>query len=130
MSRARGYQNLGRLRKAMRQLPEEIKAPVKEAFKAGGQVLLAEMHQRAPERTGNMKKYLAMKVSPDGFSVKVGFIGKRANKKTFYAKFLEFGTQENPAQPFMFPALESTRKEVMGMIMMKVNQAIERGGLA
>lgn len=81
---------------------------------------------RVPKRTGELEKTIRRKVSRSGMSAAVmaGY-GELARKgkakgarsrgqkvndgKGVYAPVVEFGSQTNPAEPFMFPALEAEK---------------------
>lgn len=45
------------------------------------------------------------------------------DSEAYYARWLEFGTQKNPAQPFLFPAYRLNRRRVLGRITRGVNKA-------
>lgn len=45
---------------------------------------------------------------------------------TYYWRFLEFGTEKTPAQPFMRPALESSGGEVADIFVREYGKAIDR----
>lgn len=78
---------------------------------------------RAPRRTGILigslgkiqlrrSKFVALIVGP---RVKGRFKASRdpkTNKGGWYGQFVEFGTRNQPAQPFMRPAFDSTQKAV------------------
>jgi HK97 gp10 family phage protein len=127
MSRAKGYANVGRLRRLLRRLPDDITAKVKDAIAEAAQLVQAEAEASAPRETGRMAGEISAKTSRDGLSAKVGFLGvKSVKRRAFYAKFIEFGTSKMPAKPFLFPALERSRAEISGRIRAAVNDALIR----
>jgi len=62
------------------------------------------------ERTpGSLKKTIRFQVSKDGSGVRV----KAGSKLVFYARFVEFGTEENMAIPYLRPALHKQGAKVL-----------------
>ena len=47
---------------------------------------------------------------------------------TEYARYQEFGTRHNRAHPFLRPAAEESREEVVGLIADAVREASRTGG--
>lgn len=80
-------------------LPEAFKAVVREALEIGGNIILYETNRRVPIRFGKMKASLGRNVRDDGLQVAVGFGDPKA-------KFVEFATNDTPAQPSLFLAFK------------------------
>lgn len=119
-----------------RQLPDEIeKRELQKVMRSGARLLVKEVRQRAPRATGNLQKQIyatrtrSKKQLKEGawwtvkvrnkFYVRPGQSEKTkrgySNKRwpSVYARFLEFGTKKQPAQPFMRPAVEAKGQEVI-----------------
>lgn len=80
-------------------LPQAFKVVVVEALEVGGNIILYETNRRVPIRFGKLKASLGRNVRDDGLQVAVGFGDKKA-------KFVEFATNNTPAQPSLFPAFK------------------------
>lgn len=80
-------------------LPEAFKTAVRGALEVGGNIILSETNARVPVRFGKMKASLGRNVREDGLQVAVGFGDPKA-------KFVEFATNDTPAQPSLFPAFK------------------------
>lgn len=78
-------------------LPESFKAVVREALEIGGNIILYETNRRVPVRFGTLKRSLGRNVREDGLQVSVGFGDKKA-------QWVEFATEDTPAQPSLYPA--------------------------
>jgi len=78
-------------------LPEAFKDQVRDAIDVGSRIILTEAVRRVPVRTGALKSSLSRSVRGDGQEAIVA-------SNDFKSKFIEFGTNDTPAQPFLFPA--------------------------
>ncbi len=79
------------LRRLFKQLPDSLKRELVETLDRGGKRILAAQRASARRKTGAMVSALSMRVYPARLDLKVGFIGKRVNRKLFYAKILGGG---------------------------------------
>ena len=113
MSRGRkgSYASIGKVRRTLRKLEPEITEELKDIVQTTADLVENNAKQNAPVDTGNLRKYITAKVGRDGLTAQVGIRGKRARKKAFYAHFVEFGTRELRAQPFLFPAVEQYKNQ-------------------
>jgi HK97 gp10 family phage protein len=89
---------------------------LRKASNAGAEVFRRELRAKAPVRAdkylkgpkqrkpGYLKKHIGRwtRTNQDGLSVFVG-----PTKSAFYARFLEFGTGNEPARPFIRPVFDS-----------------------
>jgi len=142
--RNRGFRNVNRLRQKLRRLPDVIRDPVRKEIEHAAEVIYWEAVSKVPKDTGNLARLLSFKVGRDGLSAKIGLRGKKANRKGFYGKFLEFGTKPNAARmisggargggqrrgssgmrarPFLLPAFEKHAKYLTPRIARAINQA-------
>lgn len=47
------------------------------------------------------------------------------DSETFYARFIEFGTEKSAANPFFFPAYRALRRRMRGRLTRQINKAIK-----
>lgn len=78
-------------------LPESFKDVVREALEIGGNIILSETARRVPVRYGTLKASLGRNIREDGLQIAVGFGDKKA-------QWVEFATNDTPAQPSLWPA--------------------------
>lgn len=75
-----------------------------------------EVRKKAPKRTGNLRKAIKAKrrrpKNPDQFYSDVVSQGKQQKNDGFYWRFVEFGTQKLPEQPFIRPVVDVMRPEL------------------
>lgn len=80
-------------------LPQAFKDEVIDSFDVGSRIILSEAGRRVPVRRGKLKQSLGRNTRGDGLQVAIGSGDKKA-------KFVEFATNDTPAQPFLFPAFK------------------------
>lgn len=127
---------------AMAALPDSItKNAAPFAMRKGANVIAKEAASRAPVRTGNLKKLIAVrkrkrKPADVAIAYSVGVLGGAAstygdtkgNRKkqrvgkmlqeqnAYYWRFLEFGTEKMKAKPFLRPAFDSAGEDAIDAI--------------
>lgn len=92
------------------------------ALKQAGEVLKEEIQNNAPIDSGNLKENIEMsniKKNKDGSYVQVG-----TNDKSWYGKFVEFGTTKMGANPFMSRSFETKKDEVQEIIKDEVRKGL------
>lgn len=107
----------------LEQLGKEGKKVESNALKKAGNVLKEEIIKQAPERTGNLKKNIVVsniKKNKEGSYVQVG-----TNNKSFYGKFVEFGTTKMAADPFMSRSFESKKDEIQETIATEIKRGVK-----
>ncbi|WP_054628602.1 HK97-gp10 family putative phage morphogenesis protein [Cronobacter sakazakii] len=115
---------------------------LRDATRAGAKVLREEVIQRAPERTGKMKKnvvILTQKARRRG-EISSGVHIRGVNPRTgnsdntmkannprnaFYWRFVELGTVNMPAHPFVRPAFDTRQEQAAQVAMERMNRAID-----
>lgn len=115
---------------------------LRDATRAGAEVLREEVIQRAPERTGKMKKnvvILTQKARRRG-EISSGVHIRGVNPRTgnsdntmkannprnaFYWRFVELGTVNMPAHPFVRPAFDTSQEQAAQVAMERMNRAID-----
>lgn len=112
---------------------ETIIAPTLEE---GSALLERDVEGRIPVRTGKLKSTLRRKVNKMSARVSVG---DSSTVKTWnnggvsknLAVFLEYGTAKTPAQPFMRPAMDNSKRGIEAIAVKHMTRALEmiaRGG--
>lgn len=123
MSRKSGLRKVNRLRRIFRKLPDEITEETRSAIASATRQIESAAKANVPVDSGELKKRITSKISPDGLTAKIGLRTKTAKRKAFYAHFVEFGTRLIPAKPFLFPAFERNRRPLAR----QVKRAVRRG---
>jgi len=90
-------QNIDKVIKNMDKYNDEIQDKIKQVLADGGMKIQTEAQSRAPVRTGTLRASIEYK--PEGMQVQVVATAD-------YAAFVEFGTRNQEAQPFLTPAFE------------------------
>ena len=122
---------LEELSQKIHEFPDKlVKKGVRDALRAGGEVLRGEISARAPrsvdETHGHPPGFLAEHIGTslslstrnDKGEIKVGPV-----KKAFYGMFPEFGTKHQAAQPYIRPAFESQKQNALDAFINKLRQA-------
>lgn len=141
---------LRELQAALKELPERVaKNALRASVYAGAKIVRDDAKQRAPIFTGpviqghpppgTLKKSVIMKQIPEQsgkfhqtFYVAVRHgkkyqkVGKKEiNRDAFYWRFVEFGTANMAARPFMRPAFEAQKLAAVEAIKAKLADRIE-----
>jgi HK97 gp10 family phage protein len=82
----------------------------------GGQAVLAGAEARVPVDTGALRDSLHTEEDPSG--------GTLVGTDIPYAVFVEYGTSDTPAQPFLRPALDAEQAEIAAGMALALNAAI------
>ena len=115
---------------------------LRDATRAGAEVLKEEVIARAPVRTGKLKKNVVVVTQKSrrrgeissgvhirGVNPRTGNSDntmKASNKRNaFYWRFVELGTSTAPAHPFVRPAFDTRMEEAAQVAMQRMNQAID-----
>ncbi|WP_033728892.1 HK97-gp10 family putative phage morphogenesis protein [Pseudomonas putida] len=84
-----------RLRKMLRAIHQTVDNEVRGAMQEGAEKILASMKEFVPKDTGAGAAALTAYVAPSGLDAQIGLRGKKANRRYFYLRFLEYGTKGN-----------------------------------
>lgn len=145
-----------RLMRALRDLPDELRAPVRDELQRGGELVLGEAQRRVPVDTGALRDALALRVRARGLKVQVGLfrnssaiartkkalkaqgvMGRGLNRAaralvdmsdTFYARFVEFGTVKMRARPFLLPAAALYRSRIHAAVARAARDSLKKAG--
>lgn len=91
-----------------------------QVTKSGGKIRKSGK-ARVPVDSGELKKAIRMKRSKDRLSATIGPQGKGAWK----AHFIEWGTVEQPAQPYMTPAWEENKNDYLNGMKKALGKAVD-----
>lgn len=115
---------------------------LRDATRAGAEVLKEEVIARAPVRTGKLKKNVVVVTQKSrrrgeissgvhirGVNLRTGNSDNtmKANnpRNAFYWPFVELGTANMPAHPFVRPAYDTREEEAASAAIARMNQAID-----
>lgn len=103
------------LLRKLQQMGANITELENKALKKAAEPVLQDAIANAPERTGNLKKGLKISgiKNRDGTKYVLVGIDRSVTSKIYYGKFIEFGTIKMSARPFLGPAYEKNKKEIM-----------------
>jgi len=104
---------------------------IRSAVRAAVRPIVKDARNRAPVRTGALRKSINVKVDRTrdrtGFVATVGF-----GKDQFYGIFSEVGTPTQPARPFLRPAMEAKKGEVINSffagMLKRINKIAAKAG--
>lgn len=144
---------LKELSDALKALPEAIASknggPLRRALRKGAGLMLLDARNRAPVGvTGNLKRAIVLSLNKrpgergrtEAFWLGVKR-GKRYRQKgnrkngerwvqqkgtAYYGRFLEFGTSTIGKRPFMGPAFEATKQQVVELFRQELSKEITR----
>jgi HK97 gp10 family phage protein len=116
---------LKELEQKLRDEPKNVaKKTLRRAAKDAADIWEAAISERAPAMTGFLRSQITMSSKATGgdegsMQVMVG-----PSKKAYYGIFQEFGTRFMKAQPFMRPAFEQTKDQVLDAFVANLNQEL------
>ena len=106
------------LEKKLRKLPEVVKAAGARAIRAETDDVRDDAKRGAPRLTGELRD-----------SIQAEFDAKemrgRAVATSKHAGFVEHGTEDTPAQPFMMPAAERSRRRFPERLRTEIKAELE-----
>jgi HK97 gp10 family phage protein len=130
-------EGLSELLDKLKALPSEIGSkgggPLRLALLTAAKIMRDDAQARAPVDTGRLKRNIIL--FRDGITFRRGKQGRqrrsyhtsaRGEKDAFYGRFVEFGTSEMPAQPFLRPAFEAKKTDSAEVFRTKLADAIDR----
>jgi len=119
-----------KLNRKLKTLESKIEKKItRQALRAGAKIIAKEAKLRAPVDTGELKskiKVWALKRSRKRIGVLVGTSAKEYTGDQFYAAFVEYGTKDMPAKPFLGPAAEAKGPEAAAVVGKTLADGIER----
>lgn len=89
--KAGAVQGAGRVRRLLKRLPSDVSGEMVGVLREKAPAITAYSKMEAPSLTGALRSKIDWKVYPKSTSLRVGLIGKAANRQFFYARILEGG---------------------------------------
>ncbi len=124
---------LKELSQKMKQLPKELRGKTLNfAVRKGATIIRDEAANRAPERTGVLKRSIVIRkrkvLNASNEAAQAVLVKKNAKSggDPFYWRFVEFGTKNMAARPFMRRAFESLKFAVVEEIKSQLAKKIKR----
>jgi HK97 gp10 family phage protein len=122
---------LAELHSRLKEVEAKIaKKALRNAARKAMSIVRAEVKANAPRDTGLLKAHFSLLTTIRGGAVyaKVGVRGGgKMNPETpYYFRMIEFGTQHQPANPFMLPALEKNAQAVADTVADELKKALDR----
>lgn len=111
-----------RMRRKLAGLPSELRNQVGRALDKTADEIVATAKRLAPKDTGAGAAAIGKR---DG-EHELQRVVYAADDDTFYLRFQEFGAEDQPAQPFFFPAYRLNRKRGQRRIKTAVNKALRK----
>lgn len=113
--------------KNLEAVSDNIAKDLAKAVKAGGKIVRDEAKAKAPVDTGALRDNMTMTVrEKDRSQVEVD-VGP--GKKQYYGIFLEHGTSNMAAKPFLRPAFDENRDKAQKAIADEIEKAIAKAKL-
>lgn len=121
MSKTRNIRidGLEELERKLRALPLGVHAAAGRAVKGETEETADDVRRGAPVKTGTLRDSVQAEYDEAALSGTVAVTAR-------YAKFVENGTDDTPAQPFIVPASEITRKRFPRRVKAEVKATLER----
>lgn len=113
--------------KELREVEKEAKHEVVNVLREETWKVVEDAKGRAPKDTGAMARGIRRSVSAKKLTATISAGGKAGGADTYYARFVEFGTKNMPAQPFFFPACRAHEEEIGRALSDALAKLIEGG---
>jgi len=97
-----------------------------EVAKEGAQIVVDAAKAGAPHDTGALAEGIAMRVSNKQSDLFEATVNVTWSRKTFYGRFLEFGTRFITARSFLGPAFENNRERIADAMKAAMERIISR----
>jgi len=119
------------LLKKLEKMKNKAQKVIEEAFKESADIVVEEAKSRAPFKTGTLKKAIARdepKITKGKVSINIGIEMKKPFGKpdSYYARFQEFGTSKMRASPYLRPALDHKKNEVVAKFIEVLKRLIKK----
>lgn len=95
------------LRSRLPQITAALPARVDVALKAGAEAIERGAKDRVPVASGDLRDAIHVEDADDGFYVVAG------DEETFYGHLVEHGVTHTAPRPFLIPAAEAARGEIV-----------------
>jgi HK97 gp10 family phage protein len=124
----RGGRNLARV---LRTLPDDLQQPVKDVIRQQAEAVLQAAKSAVPVKTGALRDDIRIRFTNKGLRARVGVFRRTKRQlakgvSTFYAAFVEFGTQRSKPKPFLFPAFRARKTSGRAAIAKAAKNALQK----
>ena len=111
----------------LQQIGANVSRLENQALRNAAEPVLEDAKANAPVRTGKLKEGLKISSIKTKEGMKYILVGvdKSDNSKIFYGKFVEFGTTKMSARPFLGPAYEKNKREIVETIKDKLKEGLK-----
>lgn len=111
----------------LQQIGANISKLENNALKDAAELVLDDAKANAPIRTGKLKEGLKISgvKNRDGTKYVLVGIDKADNSNIFYGKFIEFGTSNMSPRPFLEPAYEKNKTEILERIKSTLKEGLK-----
>jgi len=132
---------LRELEEALKRLPEAVaKKVLRKSVRAGAKLVVDEARANVPVDTGLTRRAIAARGGRSRYAnsvINVGVLSSGAKARRYikikgvkvdvpyYWKYLEFGTKNAPAQPFLRPAFEAQKTAAVEAIKQALAENLE-----
>lgn len=96
--RRRFGRDIARTRRLLKRLPGDVERQMLLVLKTEAPAISQHQKQQAPVRTGRLRAALSYRVNEKALRAEFGLIGRKINRKLFYAWILEVGRRGGPAK--------------------------------
>lgn len=116
---------------ALQELPRKLENKVlRKALRQGGNILLKKARSLAPVKTGALKRGIKLRIDLRNgpaaiITVKIPGKGKTKGGGPYYGSFIELGTKDMVAHPFLRPAFDATKEQALEKFINVLNDGIE-----
>lgn len=129
---------LDRLKRKLKRFPAVVEQEIRTAMETSANEIVALAKSLAPVDSGELRNSIGWTWgdAPEGAMVLGTVRGNRSGNlvitiyagggDAFYGRFVEFGTQNMPAQPFFYPSYRALRRRARGRVTRSVNKAAKR----
>lgn len=109
---------LSKMKADLARAAAKIQQAADDAVDEGAEAVAQGMRAGAPVDTGELVDGIAVRPAEDGVGKDVGVFD------VGHAGFVEFGTEDTPAQPFAQPAAEAERRRLPKRVADRVNRSV------
>lgn len=109
-----------RLRDRLEQLPDEIKAGLRDAVREAAEAIRDDVRRQVPVDTGRLRSAVGIDYRDEGLTARVGW----SDPAAYYARFVEFGTSSQPAKPSLGTAAQIERSKLPRRVRDEVRRSL------
>lgn len=119
-------------------IPAKVEATTRKAMEKSAQELVDMMKRLVPVDSGDLRdsigwtwgdapkgSFTILKASGGAAYSGLRIVVYAGNREAFYARWQEFGTQKQAAQPFFFPSYRTLRRRIKSRITREMKKAIQ-----